>query len=107
MSWHFRRANAPSSSPLRPAMLGLNQPLPERGKVALILPELAIHQIPLLALGHGEREARDQPAGADVIVDVGPDAHGDADTIGRSLQRLTVVLKLRTLGGEPCHAGGL
>ena len=63
-------------------MRRLHQPAPERGEVAVVLAEFAVHQVPLLALRHRQGKGRDQATGVEVVADVGPDTHGDAETIG-------------------------
>src|SRR5262249_52079999 len=65
-----------------------HDPAPERGKVALLGAKTAIDQIPAHALGHAERKRRDQASGGEIVVDIGSDAHGDAEPVDRGLQRL-------------------
>ena len=44
-----------------------------------------------MPLGTLRRERRDQPPGGEVVVDIGPDAHGDAEPVDGGLQRLAVI----------------
>ena len=73
---------------------GTDDPAAERGKVALLGVETAIEQVPAHALRHAELERRDQPSGGEVVVDIGPDAHRDAEAVDRGLQRVAVELEL-------------
>ena len=50
-------------------------------------------------------ERRDQPAGGEIVVDIGPDAHGDAESVGGGLQRLAVILQFRSARGDARDAG--
>ena len=50
-------------------------------------------------------ERRHQPAGGEVVVDIGPDAHGDAEPVGGGLQGLAVILQLRSARGDARDAG--
>src|SRR5579859_5507190 len=68
-----------------------NNPAAERGEIALLDLKAAIDQIPAHALRHRQRERRRQPSGGEVVVDIGPDAHGDAEPVGGRLQRLAVI----------------
>src|SRR5437763_9505865 len=77
-----------------------DNPAPERGKVALLGAKTAIDQVPAHALGHAERKRRDQPPGGEVVVDIGADAHGDAEAVDGGLQRLTIELKFRPARGD-------
>src|SRR6476646_10665608 len=86
---------------------GMDDPAPERGEIALPGLKAAIDQIPAHALRHRQGKRRDQPSGGEVVVDVGPDAHGDAEPVGRGLQRVTVILKLRPSRRHARDAGGL
>src|SRR5579871_2323859 len=61
---------------------GAHDPAAERSKIALLGLEAAIDQVPAHALGHREREWRDQPPGRKVVVDIGADAHGNAEPVG-------------------------
>src|SRR6476469_6000883 len=79
---------------------GADDPAPERGEVALLGPVAAIDQIPAHALGHRGREGSDKPSGGEVVVDIGPDAHGDAEPVAGGLQRLAVVLEFRAACGN-------
>ena len=69
--------------------------------------EAAIDQIPAHALGHAQRKRRDQPSGGEIVVDIGADAHRDAEAVDGGLQRLAVKLKLRSARRDACDAGGL
>src|SRR5215468_5674907 len=71
-----------------------HDPAAERGKVALLGLEAAIDQIPAHALRHGERKRRHQSSCGEVVIDIGADAHGDAESVDGGLQRLSVILKL-------------
>src|SRR5882724_4550205 len=73
---------------------GAHDPAPERGEIALLGAKTAIDQVPAHALRHAERKRRDQPPGGEVVVDIGADAHGDAEAVDGGLQRLAVELKL-------------
>src|SRR5689334_11090499 len=86
---------------------GTHDPAPERGEIALLGAEAAIDQVPAHALGHAERKGRDQPPGGEVVVDIGADAHGDAEAVDRGLQRLAVELEFRPARGEARHLRGL
>src|ERR1700756_5649549 len=79
---------------------GAHDPAPECCEIALLALKTAIDQIPAHALWHGERERRDQPSCRKVIVDIGADAHGDAETVGSRLQRLAVILKFGAARGH-------
>ena len=59
-----------------------HDPVSERGKPRHSRLPSAIDQVPLKAFGNGACKRRNQPPGCDVVVDVGPDAHGNADAIG-------------------------
>src|ERR1700675_1717326 len=85
---------------------GADDPAPERGKIALFGAEAAIDQIPAHALGHAERKRRHQPSGGEVVVDIGANAHGNAEAVDRGLQRLAIKLKLRSARGHAGDAGG-
>ena len=86
---------------------GAHDPAAEGGEVALLGPERAIDQVPAHALGHRQRKRRDQPAGGEVVVDIGADAHGDAEPVDGGLQRLAVELELRSARGDAADARGL
>src|SRR3954452_15603292 len=62
---------------------GADDPAPECDKIALVALEAASDQIPAHTLRHGQREWCDQPTGGEVIVDIGPNAHGDAKPVER------------------------
>src|SRR5260370_9904514 len=66
---------------------GADDPAPERGKIALPGAEVAIDQIPAHALGHAERKRRDQPSRGQVVVDIGADAHPNAQPAHVRLHR--------------------
>src|ERR1700742_3169869 len=85
---------------------GTDDPAAESGEVALLGAVAAIDQVPAHALGYRGREGRNKPAGSEIVVDIGPDAHGDAEPVGRGLQRLTIILKLSTACGDAGNAGG-
>ena len=63
----------------------MHDPATERGEVALFGLKAAIDQVPAHAFGDGERERRHQPPRGEVVVDIGPDAHGDAEPVGGGL----------------------
>ena len=84
-----------------------DDPAPERGEIALFGLKTAIDQIPAHALRHRQGKRRDQPSGGEIVVDIGPDAHGNAEPVGGGLQRLAVILKLRPARGDAGDAGGL
>src|SRR5438874_11754787 len=86
---------------------GVDNPAPERGEIALLGTKTAIDQIPAHALRHRQRKRRDQPSGGEIIVDIGPNAHGNTEPINRSLQRLAVILKFGSARDHPRHAGRL
>src|SRR5262249_50335077 len=86
---------------------GADDPAPERGEVALLGLESAMDQIPAHPLGHAEIKWGDQPAGGKVIVDIGADAHRDAEPVDGGLQRLAVELKLRPARVDARDACGL
>src|SRR5438445_2486839 len=86
---------------------GANDPAAKRGKVALLGAKTAIDQVPAHALGHAERKRRDQPPGGEVVVDIGADAHGNAEAVDGGLQRLAVELKLRPARGDAGDGGVL
>src|SRR6266480_2722107 len=69
-----------------------NDPAPERGEIALLGLEAAIDQIPAHAFRHAQRKRRYQPSGGEIVVDVGPDAHRNAQAVDGGLQRLAVEL---------------
>src|SRR4051812_28475112 len=99
--------NSDATSPVAvrsPARLrargGAHDPGAEGLKCRLVTPALAIDQIPVLAFRHRLRERRDQPARVEVVVDIGADAHGDADAVGGRLQRLAVKFELRPPGAN-------
>jgi len=66
-----------------------------------------VHQIPPASLAHRQRERCDQPPRGEVVIDIGPDAHGDADAIRRRLLRLAVKVEDRAGGAQPRHASPL
>src|SRR5437868_15134827 len=84
-----------------------DNPAPEGGKVALLGAKAAIDQVPAHALGHAQGKRRDQPPGGEVVVDIGADAHGNAEPVDRGLQRLAIELEFRPARGESRHLGGL
>src|SRR5262245_4990179 len=74
---------------------GVHDPAAECGEVALVGAETAIDQIPAHALGHAQSKRCDQAAGGEVVVDIGADAHGDAEAVDRGLQCLAVELEFQ------------
>ncbi len=86
---------------------GADDPAPERGEIALLGVEAAIDEIPAHSLGHAECKRRHQPAGGEVVVDIGADTHRDPEPVARCLQRLAVELEFWPARGQPRHAGGL
>src|SRR5438105_11044887 len=84
-----------------------DDPAPERDEIALLALEASIDQIPAHALGHAKRERRDQPSRGEIVVDIGPDAHGDAEPIDGCLQRLAVISKLGSARGDTREPGSL
>src|ERR1700759_3955137 len=86
---------------------GADDPAPERREVTLFGPVAAIDQIPAHALGHRGRERSNKPSGGEIVVDIGPDAHGDAEPVAGGLQRLAVVLEFRAACGNARGAGRL
>src|ERR1700736_3640321 len=75
---------------------GADDPAPERGEIALLGLEAAIDQIPAHAFRYAQGKRRHQPSGGEVVVDVGPDAHRNAQSVDRGLQRVAVILNLRS-----------
>src|SRR5262245_14151203 len=61
---------------------GAHDPAAEGREVALLGLEAAIDQIPAHAFGHAQRKRRDEPACGEIVVDIGADAHGDAEPVG-------------------------
>src|SRR5258708_19725557 len=86
---------------------GAHDPAPERDEVALLGLKAAIDQVPAHALGHAQRKRRDQPSRGEVVVDIGPDAHGDAEPVDGRLQGLAIELKFRSARRNPRNASGL
>src|SRR5215813_2258028 len=80
-----------------------HDPAAERGKVTLLGAEAAIDQVPAHALGHAQAKGRDQPARGQIVIDIGADAHGDAEPVDRGLQRLAIELEFRPARGEARH----
>src|SRR3981189_408941 len=80
---------------------GADDPAPERGEIALLGLKTAIDQIPAHALGHAQRKRRDQPSSGEIVVDIGPDPHRNPQAIDRGLQRVAVILKLRSARRHP------
>src|SRR3954471_19345275 len=85
---------------------GADDPAPERGKVALAGAEVAIDQVPA-PLRDAQAKRRDQTSGGDVVVDIGANAHRDPEAVDRGLQRLAVILQLRSARADAVDAGGL
>src|SRR5947207_14697121 len=86
---------------------GVDDPSPECGEIALPGLKTAIDQIPAHALRHRQGKRRDQPSGSEVVVDVRPNTHRHTQPVGRGLQRLAVILKLRPARGHARDAGSL
>src|ERR1700687_797987 len=86
---------------------GADDPTPERREIALLGSKTAIDQIPAHALRHRQRKRRDQPSGGEIVVDIGPDAHRNPQPVDGGLQRLAVILQLRSARRHPRDAGGL
>src|SRR5437764_135186 len=75
---------------------GTNDPAPEACEIALLALEAAIDQIPAHAFRHRQCKRRHQSPGGNVVVDIGPDAHGDAEPVDGGLQCLAVISELRS-----------
>src|SRR6202011_3990773 len=103
----LKRPQLPASASPGRLGRGTDDPAPERGEIALLGAEAAIDQVPAHALRDTQRKRRDQPAGGEVVVDIGADAHGDAEAVDRGLQRLAVELELEAARSQACDAGGL
>src|SRR5215211_2397996 len=86
---------------------GADDPAAEGGKIALLGAEAAIDQVPAHVLGHAQRKRRHQPARREVVVDIGADAHGDAEAVDRGLQRLAVELEFGPARADAGDTGGL
>ena len=80
---------------------GAHDPAAEGSEIALLGAEAVIDQIPAHALRHAQRKRRDQPAGGEIVVDIGANAHGDAEAVDGGLQRLAVERKFLAARGEP------
>src|ERR1700742_1289943 len=83
---------------------GADDPAAEGGEIALLGAEAAIDQVPAHAFRDAQRKRRNKPARDEVIVDIGADAHGDAEPVDSRLQGVAVILKLRAARGDARQA---
>src|SRR5262245_12254606 len=72
-----------------------HQPFAERDQRCIVLPKRTIDEVPGLPLRHRKLERRDQPAGGEIILDIGPQPNRHADAVDRRLQRHGIVVEAR------------